>query len=298
MFSMKVDAMITLTTLTTGKKGAHPSANRTSGGGGDAAAPLPLPHVQTFDDEVVSKPGRYFYTQMGAWEVQPAMLQQSLKNNAKQSVDPAFEPYADSNLGTTASLNGESAGSAAHGHVLRQMATVWPNCWNSQDCDPPKTWFGPAMFNDADADTKHDATSTAAAAGGGVNAADTTPGLKAGASFSMDVLLQDDGNISFALAPFGASASAMANASITLCTNGSWSVGSASGTDLAGFDAGKSVRVEVGRARGRIAATVGGRLLGNESVGTPASSRGNFTLRMMLSHYFVASIDNFVADSR
>ena len=97
-------------TLKTGHKGSHASAN---GGGDSHGAPLPLPHTQTFDGEPLDGPGRLWYTQMGAWEV--------------------HEEH-----GRVAAV----ATAAAPGRELRQVATVWPNCWASQDCDPPKAWCG------------------------------------------------------------------------------------------------------------------------------------------------------------
>ena len=100
------DEMYTLTTLTTGHKGSHPS--RTAA---DPNTPLPLPHTQTFDDEAQNAPGRFWYTQMGAFEVLPARA--------------------------------SGAASVAQDLALTQTATVWPNCWNSNDCDPPKVlWSG------------------------------------------------------------------------------------------------------------------------------------------------------------
>ena len=52
-------------------------------------------------------------------------------------------------------------------------------------------------------------------------------------------------------------------------------------------------RVQVSRAGGRLSATVGSRALANVSIGDPGPPGGNFTLRVMLSHYFVASVDDF-----
>ena len=232
-FTLKADELYTLTTLTTGSKGLHPSKNRST----MLDPSLPLPYgPQTFDTEVVGKPGKYWYTQMGAWEVH----------------------------------NKTTAGAASDGKVLRQVSTVWPNCWNSQDCDPPKAWFGPAMFNDQHVDN--------------------------GVVANFDVLLEESGNISLSLAPFNAlqakrPVGSQPPGTVTLCTNGTWVVGSTSGTGL-NLTAGHWQHVAIGRSNGTLSAWVGGRLLASEPV-TVAQNEQNFTLRLMLSHYYLASVDRF-----
>ena len=85
------------------------------------------------------------------------------------------------------------------------------------------------------------------------------------------------------------------DAMVTLCTNGSWTVGAASGTGL-NLTAGVWQRVEVRRAHLHISAQVGGSLLANATIGPVRAASGNYTLRVELSHYFVASIDNFALD--
>jgi len=217
--------LYTLTTITTGNKGSHdqPSAGKRR------FSALPLPYKQTFDDETNDKPGKYWYTQMGAFEIQPS--------------------------------------STGDGNELRQMSTVWPNCWNSHDCDPPKVWFGPEQFND-----------------------------KNGMSVSMDILLKDSGNITFSLAPYNAQQAAQkAAASVTLCTNGTWSVGTQTSDKGLSLPVGKYTRIQLVRSNGFISASVAGAILANVSVPTtgPASAAGNFTLKVVLSHYYTAAIDNF-----
>ena len=61
------------------------------------------------------------------------------------------------------------------------------------------------------------------------------------------------------------------------------------------FAVGVAHRVEVTRAASRIACRVRGTAVGNATVPArgPGSAAGNFTLRVMLSHYFTAAIDNF-----
>ena len=118
---MKADEIYTLTTLKTGHKGAHTSVNESSG------SDLPMPYHQSFDDEQVDKPGNLWYTQMGAWEVQDVA-------RSRPRSDSSDWPVA-----TAATIPGEER---ASGRELRQMATTWPNCWASQSCSPPKTWFG------------------------------------------------------------------------------------------------------------------------------------------------------------
>lgn len=65
-----VDQIVTLTTLkAAGGHGVRSTANSSRAG-----EPLPLPFVQTFDDEEVDKPAKYWYTQMGAWEVHETVV--------------------------------------------------------------------------------------------------------------------------------------------------------------------------------------------------------------------------------
>ena len=59
---------------------------------------------------------------------------------------------------------------------------------------------------------------------------------------------------------------------------------------------GKPFKVGITRDQGYISATVGGVLLANQSVVAGGAETGNFTLRLMLSHYFVAAVDNFSLD--
>ena len=57
------EELITITTLTTGGKGAALSPKQTG---------FPLPYSQSFDNERLSAPPALFYDQMGAWEVHAA----------------------------------------------------------------------------------------------------------------------------------------------------------------------------------------------------------------------------------
>ena len=57
--TMLPNDLYTLTTLTTGQKGSRNS------GGKKVYSPFPLPFHQTFDDEAIDKPARYWYTQVG-----------------------------------------------------------------------------------------------------------------------------------------------------------------------------------------------------------------------------------------
>jgi galactosylceramidase len=101
-FTIKVlpQEMYTLTTLSTGSKGAHTIP---------PATPFPLPFKQSFDDESISAPPKYWYDQMGAWEI--------VKSNT-----------------------------SARGQVMRQVVPVWPACWG-YSCTGPTTYFGPSSFN-------------------------------------------------------------------------------------------------------------------------------------------------------
>lgn len=95
---VKVGEIFTLTTRTTGQKGHHQIP---------PAAPFPKKFSDNFDDTPDHHPPRYWFDQMGAWEVQP---------NPKGS-----------------------------GKVMRQVATVWPVCWG-YSCSGPKTMFAPDTF--------------------------------------------------------------------------------------------------------------------------------------------------------
>ena len=115
-----------------------------------------------------------------------------------------------------------------------------------------------------------------------------------GVSVALDVRLEESGNISLALTQFDetpSSAAAAMNASVTLCTNGTWVIGSTVGSGL-NLTVGSWQRVELSRLGGSLSASVGGELLANTSIPSPAA--GNFSLRLMLSHYFVAAVDNLV----
>lgn len=61
--TVRPNEIYTLTTLTTGAKGAAKA-------GIPAAAPMALPFTQSFDDESDSAPPALWYDQMGAWEIQ------------------------------------------------------------------------------------------------------------------------------------------------------------------------------------------------------------------------------------
>ena len=69
-----------------------------------------LSHAQTFDAEVLHSPPRYWYDQMGAWEVAAATRQGSAQGQG-------------------------------HNQVMRQVTPVWPDCWD-YSCAGPTTFFG------------------------------------------------------------------------------------------------------------------------------------------------------------
>jgi hypothetical protein len=94
------EELYTLTTLQNGGKGDAKSPE---------ATPFPIPFMQNFEEETVSKPPRLWYDQMGAFEVQKS-------------------PYNDAHV---------------HGKVMRQVVPVWPQCWG-YSCTGPSTYFGPS----------------------------------------------------------------------------------------------------------------------------------------------------------
>ena len=156
--------------------------------------------------QTVGKPGKYWYTQMGAWEVQ----------------------NSSTTINSTTTRDGVLVDQA-----LRQVSTVWPNCWNSQDCDPPKVWFGPALYNDQD-----------------------QAGSSNGVVASFDLFLEEQGNVSLSLAPFNAlqakpaagGLNAQPPGTVTLCTNGTWVVGSKIGSEGLNLTVGAWHKVSVGRS--------------------------------------------------
>lgn len=114
--------------------------------------PFPFPFWQTFDDEAIGRPGWLWYDQMGAWEIQKS-------------------PYDNDDQ---------------HGHVLRQVVPVWPNCWGYK-CESPSTYFGPTT-------------------------------MKGDLTVQMDVRLEDEGE--FNINPIGFNYSAL-----ILGSNGKWALG-------------------------------------------------------------------------
>lgn len=96
------EEVLTLTTLTTGGSITIESPPK---------APFPLPYTQSFDDERIGVPARFWYDQMGAWEIQDS-------------------PYGDV---------------ATRGKVMRQVVPVFPQCWGYL-CESPSTSLGPSSF--------------------------------------------------------------------------------------------------------------------------------------------------------
>jgi hypothetical protein len=132
-----------------------------------------------------------------------------------------------------------------------------------------QTWFGPEQFND-----------------------------ETGLAVTMKIKLRDTGNITFSLVPYATTPNkdALAAASIVLCTNGSWSIGSKSSDTGLNMSVGEWQQVHISRSNHFLTASVGGLLLANESIPAkgPGSDNRNFTLKVMLSHYYSASIDDFM----
>lgn len=94
--SINLNEQYTITTLTTGAKPKPTPRQNTS---------FPIPFEQSFDDEDLAQPGKYWYDQMGAFQI------------------------ADASGGRS-------------GRVLKQVSPVWPACWG-YSCDGPTTYFGP-----------------------------------------------------------------------------------------------------------------------------------------------------------
>jgi hypothetical protein len=78
------ETMATITTLSTGSKGTAASP---------PSAPFPIPFSQSFDDERVSAPPRFWYDQMGAWEIQSVPRSGAPANLAMRQVLSIILPY-------------------------------------------------------------------------------------------------------------------------------------------------------------------------------------------------------------
>ena len=100
-FTVHPEEIWTLTTLTIGTKGKPkiPSPSKAS---------FPLPFTQIFDDEQIPSPPKFWYDQMGAFEI-------------------AAEAHGSNN------------------QVMRQVSPVWPACWG-YSCTGPTTYFGAQEF--------------------------------------------------------------------------------------------------------------------------------------------------------
>jgi len=97
---VNVGDVFTITSLNTGNKGNYTPPPRSA---------FPIPYVDNFDSSAISSPPKYFYDQMGAWEIQ-------------KSTTPS------------------------RGNVMRQVVPIWPVCWG-YSCSGPATYFGDESFN-------------------------------------------------------------------------------------------------------------------------------------------------------
>ncbi len=122
--SVAPETVHTLTTLTTGGKG--------SGKPSPPSAPFPVPYRQPFDDEAEWAPPRFWYDQMGAWEVQTWPGQWPAQP-AGGEVTPNTAPNKVPNM--------------APNKVMRQVVPQWPECWG-YSCTGPTTYLGPGDFHE------------------------------------------------------------------------------------------------------------------------------------------------------
>ena len=122
-----------------------------------------------------------------------------------------------------------------------------------------------------------------------------------GMSVTMNVKLDQVGSVTLSMVPYLTvpNRDALAAASVTLCTNGSWSVGDTPLQSGLNLSVGQWAKVQLTRLNNFLSAKVDGKLLANESVPKtgPGSDQRNFTLKVMLSHYYVAHFDDFVVES-
>ena len=102
-FTVRPEEIWTLTTLHIGAKGSPTTPPP------PPKASFPLPYIQIFDDEHAPSPPKFWYDQMGAWEI-------------------ASEAHGSNN------------------QVMRQVSPVWPACWG-YSCTGPTTFFGAQEFH-------------------------------------------------------------------------------------------------------------------------------------------------------
>lgn len=99
MITIKPNEMYTLTTRNVGHKGEKKIRPQTD---------FPLPYFEDFENSTIYQPGKYFYDQMGAWEI-------------------------------------DQSKSVNHGKVLRQVVPTFPVVWGYSSATPT-TKFGPNML--------------------------------------------------------------------------------------------------------------------------------------------------------
>jgi hypothetical protein len=259
----------TLTSLTTGSKGEHPS--RTSAKPSD----FPLPFSQNFNDATEHSPPKYWYDEMGSWEVQKGevpWLNHAFDNGAIgigiDGVHNSDESVHGNARGVSNTVN-NTVNNTDLPLLMRHMVPVWPACWDPSNCIGPSTYFGPETMDVPDA---------------------------TGLTIQLDVKLEDHGNIT--LKPqCGWGPGDDCNFIVTLSTDGKWVVGDKTGTEGLDFPVGqwRRMALEFGAGQAWAAVTVGanatsGLLLANT---TKFNRVGGFSLRLFLSRYIRADIDNF-----
>jgi len=250
-----------LVTLEVGPDEIFTLTTLTTGAKGQAQppspAPLGLPYFQDFDDETLSAPPRLWYDQMGSWEIQQS-------------------PYND-----------------GRGNVMRQVVPVWPICWG-YSCNGPTTFFGPSDLH------------------GDVN-------------ISLDVYLESAAE--FSIYPQGRGDFEFHGLHLDPRTGWKFGLEGQLGHGVVGFETGRWHTVSLRVARGTMSATLDGQFLGkanlpkstldcsatiaieeqSESQHADLSAGGDsddlcsrgrdddkgFNLKVVLSEYVFASIDNF-----
>jgi len=97
--NVHVGDILTITTLTTGSKGNYTVPTPSS---------FPIPYFDNFESSTLYRPAKYFYDQMGAWEI-------------------------------------DQSTTKSKGKVMRQVVPIWPVCWG-YSCSGPTTYFGDNSF--------------------------------------------------------------------------------------------------------------------------------------------------------
>jgi hypothetical protein len=202
---------------------------------------------------------------MGAWEVQKGEVPQSFFDETAESAtdDSDGGNHTDGELPDGELPDGELP------LLMRHVVPVWPACWDPSNCIGPSVYFGPEELSVPD---------------------------DKGLTILFDIKLEDHGNFTFK-PECGWGPGDDCNSGVTLNTNGKWVVFDKHGSKGLDFPVGqwRRVTLELGPGEAWAALAVGnsstnGEILANT---TTFDRFGDFSLKLLLSRYIFADIDNF-----